>query len=129
MIDKLMTKNVITVNKHTSIRDAVVVFIENNITGVPVVDDDNNLVGIISEKDVLRLIYDFEDTPDSVEKYMTKQVVVFKPEDDLKEVCRSLKNNHIRRVPIVVDGKLEGIITRRDIVKYILKQKHRHAAI
>lgn len=123
VIDKLMTKNVITVNKQTPIHDAIAVFIENNITGLPVVDDDNNLVGIISEKDVLRLIYDDEDTPDSVENYMTKQVLVFKPEDDLKDVCYRLKNNHIRRVPIVVDGKLAGIISRRDIIKHILERK------
>ncbi len=123
IIDQIMTKDVITVDKKMPIHEAIAIFIENNITGLPVVDDDNNLVGIISEKDVLRLMYDEEDAPASVEYYMTKQVMAFKPEDDLSDVCRCFKNNHIRRVPIVVDGKLAGIISRRDVVKYILESK------
>jgi len=123
IIDQIMTKDVITANRQVSIHDAIAIFIENNITGLPVVDDDNNLVGIISEKDVLRLMYDDEDTPASVENYMTRKVMAFNPEDDLNDVCHCFKNNHIRRVPIVIDGKLAGIISRRDVVKYILERK------
>ena len=98
---------------------------ESNITGLPVVNEDHTLVGIITEKDVLKLLYDFEDVPDTVGGFMTEQVTCFDQEDNLIDIADSFTRNHFRRVPILDKGRLVGIISRKDIIGYILKLRHK----
>ena len=115
----VMTTDVITVKRHAPIQEAIRTLVRNNITGLPVVNDDMTLVGILSEKDVLRLLYDYEDRPRRVEDYMTRDVVSFNVHDDLIEICTCLLKNQFRRVPITSEGKLVGIISRKDIITHI----------
>jgi len=118
-IENIMTKDVITVKKDTSIQETIRIMIENNITGLPVVDKRMQLVGIISEKDIMILLYNVGSRTGRVEDFMTRNVVCFEPEDSLAEVCECLLKNHFRRVPIVTGPKkkLVGIITRKNIVR------------
>lgn len=120
-IENIMTKDVITVNKETTIQEAIRTIVENNITGLPVVNDEMQLVGIISEKDIMILLYNVGNRAGKVEDFMTRNVVSFEQEDSLAEVCDCLLKNHFRRVPIVKGPKkkLVGIITRKNIVKSI----------
>ncbi len=117
----VMTTDVIAVKRHTPISRVVEILVNNDITGLPVVNDDMTLAGIISEKDVLCLLFDLEDESAKVEDFMTKDVVSFEQDEDLIAICECLVNNNFRRVPIVADGKLVGIISRRDIIKNILE--------
>ncbi|MDK1030336.1 MAG: CBS domain-containing protein, partial [Anaerolineae bacterium] len=82
------------------------ILVDNNITGLPVVDDDMTLLGIITEKDVLRLLYDNQDEFGIVEDFMTEKVISFAPQDSLIDIAESFINNYFRRVPIVTNGKL-----------------------
>jgi CBS domain-containing protein len=120
-IEDIMTKDVITVNKETSIQEAIRIIVENNITGLPVVNRKMQLVGIISEKDVLTLLYNVGNRTGKVEEFMSRKVVSFDIKDNVVDVCDCLVNNHFRRVPIVSGSKkkLVGIITRKNIVKRI----------
>jgi CBS domain-containing protein len=120
-IEDIMTKDVITVNKETSIQEAIRIIVENNITGLPVVNKKMQLVGIISEKDVLTLLYNAGNRAGKVEEFMTRKIVSFDIEDNLVDVCDCLVKHHFRRVPIVQGPKktLVGIITRKNIVKRI----------
>lgn len=120
-IEDIMTKDVITVNKETSIQEAIRIIVENNITGLPVVNRKMQLVGIISEKDVLTLLYNVGNKTGKVEEFMSREVVSFDIEDNVVDVCDCLVNNHFRRVPIVQGPKkkLVGIITRKNIVQRI----------
>jgi len=117
----IMNTDVITVKRKTEIYDAIRILVENNITGLPVVNDDMTLAGIISEKDVLRLLYNMEDKPGNVEDFMTKDVISFDQEDNLIEIAESLIKSGFRRVPILKEGKLTGIISRKDVIKYIIE--------
>jgi len=119
----IMRANVLSVTKDSPIQNAVDILVENGITGLPVVDIEMKLVGIISEKDVLKLLYNLGTNEGYVEDYMTRCVVSFDVENNLIEICESLIENGFRRVPILSDGKLVGIISRRDIISHI--QKHR----
>ena len=94
---------------------------ENDVTGLPVVNDDMTLAGVITEKDMLELLSALDNDSATVDEFMTKQVVSFDQEEDLIAICECLTKNHFRRVPIVSQGKLVGIISRRDIIKYILE--------
>jgi len=122
-IEDIMTKDVITVNKETTIQEAIRIIVENNITGLPVVDDEMRLVGIISEKDVMILLYNVGSRAGKVEDFMTRKVVSFDQEDGLADVCDCLLKNHFRRIPIVAGPKkkLVGIITRKNIVQKIFE--------
>ena len=122
---EIMKTGVITVKKETGIYETIRILMVNNITGLPVVNDDMTLAGIISEKDVLRLLYNIEDKPGNVENFMTKDVITFDQEDSLIDIAESLIKNDFRRVPILKEGKLIGILSRKDIIAYILKLRHK----
>ena len=119
----IMTTDVISVKRKTPIHAAIRTMVSNGITGLPVVNDDMTLAGIISEKDVLQLLYSCEDlkSEGTVENFMTSDVISFDQDENLIAICNCLMKNHFRRVPVVVNGKLAGIITRTDIIKYILE--------
>ena len=123
-IKSIMTTNVITVKPDTLIFDAMQLLVKHKISGLPVVDDEMRLVGILTEKDVLQLLVNEDITyKDTVMHYMTKKVVSFSENDSAIQVCQFLQKSHIRRVPIVKDGKLIGIVSRRDIIALILEAK------
>jgi CBS domain-containing protein len=125
----IMTSNVISVKRQTEIYDAIRILVENNITGLPVVNDDMSIAGIITEKDVLKLLYDVNSKANKVEDFMTKGVVSFNEEDSLIDITECLIKNSFRRVPITAGGKLVGIISRKDIIAYILKLRHKDKAL
>ena len=124
----VMTTNVISVNRQTEIYEAIKTLVENNITGLPVVNNDMTLAGVLSEKDVLNLLYNTEDKPGNVEDFMTKDPVCFNVNDSLIDITECFTKNNFRRVPIVAEGKLTGIISRKDIIAYILKLRHKDKA-
>jgi CBS domain-containing protein len=118
----LMTKNAICVKKDTSLLETMELMLKNNIAGVPVVEDDMTLSGIITEKDVLKLIYEREKIENSVASdYMTYPVICFEENETLLDICDCLMTHDFRRVPVTSNGKVIGIISRPDIIQHILK--------
>ncbi len=130
-VEDIMTKDVISVTKDTPIEVAIDIMRKNNITGMPVIDDDMTLVGVITEKDVLRLFYaDEEDKNKTVGFYMTRPAVSYRGDESLRNVCDFMMVNYFRRVPVVSkQGKLIGIISRPDIIDYIIKQRMEDAQV
>ncbi len=120
---ELMNTQVFTIGKDEDIYEAVRMMVLNNITGLPVIEEDGTLTGIITEKDVLPLLSE-PALSGKVAEFMTTGVVCFEPEDSLSEIAESFRQNHFRRVPIVRGGKLIGIVSRRDIIRYIGELKH-----
>jgi CBS domain-containing protein len=122
---EFMTKKVVNVTKDTPIYDALELLRKNDITGMPVIDDDMTLVGIITEKDVLKLFFteDYSQNK-TVDFFMTRPAVSFGEDESLGSVCDFFMVKHFRRVPVVSSkGKLVGIISRPDIIEYILVQR------
>lgn len=120
----IMTKDVLTVTPDTPISIAVKILTIRRLTGLPVIDDQKNLLGIISEKDVMGLLLEKEDLQEKkVFEYMTQEVHSFSPSDSVEDICEFLIHRPFRRVPIIKDGKLVGIISRRDIIALIHEEK------
>jgi CBS domain-containing protein len=118
----LMTKRVISVKANTPIYEALKLIATYGISGLPVVEDDMTLVGIVSEKDVLSLFYSYDDDNEiTVDDFMTQPPLYFDEEESLLDICDFLRKNVFRRVPITSKGKLVGIISIRDVIEYILK--------
>jgi CBS domain-containing protein len=119
----IMTKQVVCIRKDTPILEAIQLMADNNITGIPVTEDDLTLVGMLSEQDVLRLFHTYDDEKDrTVNDFMTQPAIHFEEHELLLDVCYCLRDNSIRRVPVTSNGKVSGVISRSDILKCILKQ-------
>ena len=125
-----MNTSVVTISQNEDICEAMRMMALNNITGLPVIHDDGTLLGIITEKDVLVLLHNnLEDTSldhtvGTVGAFMTRRVVCFDPEDDLRDIAECLSTCDFRRVPILNHGKLVGIISRRDVIRHLADLQH-----
>ena len=125
----IMSTNVISVKQDAPIFRAVKLLVENNISGLPVVEDDMTLTGLLSEKDVVELFYEGEKAEDkTVSDYMTYPAVCFEDNNALLNVCNFLGKNIFRRVPVTSNGKLVGIISIQDILNSVLQLRQEKVA-
>ena len=104
----------VTILKDNTVGDALQIMQENKIGGIPVVDNEGMLIGIVTNRD-LRFQSDMER---KIEEVMTKENIVTTHETDLKSAAKVLLENKIEKLPVVDNnGKLIGLITYRDITK------------
>ena len=119
LVSELMNDNVISVTPDDSAARAARLFFRHNIGAVPVCTDDQKLRGIVTDRDlVLRCIAaenDPETTP--VREIMSRSVITVSPSDDVREAARQMAQGQIRRVPVVSDGKLVGMLSLGDMAK------------
>lgn len=117
----IMTTDLITIREDTPAKAAIKILLDKRISGLPVVRDDMSLAGIISEKDFIQLaFYDSIDEA-KVSDFMITDVITMGKEASLLEISELFMNSNYKRIPILEDNKLIGIISRKDILKYILK--------
>jgi len=123
-IEKYMVplSNMVTFTPDQPIQDVISTIVKKKIAGAPVLDDEHHLVGIISEKDCLRLIVDqaYYNMPPETRKvsdYMTPKVQSLSPKTTVVEAAMEFLNSAIRRFPIVENGMLIGQVSRRHILK------------
>lgn len=112
----------LTLKTHTPILDAVDFLLDNRITGAPVVDEAGTLVGVLSEKDCLRLIargVDADLPKGSVGDFMTTELSTIEPDMNIYFAAGVFLGHTVRRLPVVEKGKLIGVITRFDILRAI----------
>ena len=125
----IMTDTVVSVKKDTPMIEVAQLLALNDITGIPVVDDEMYLEGIISEKDILDLFEVMQYVESrAVNSSMSHEVFSCDVEDDLDKVCRCLQENTFRRIPVTEEGKVVGIISRHDLILYMLKLRRKNEA-
>lgn len=136
-VKDVMTGKVVAVRRHDDVHETARLLSEQRISGLPVVDTENTVIGVVTEADILSMTgmregHSFRDIlrhilgeplPERkkghlVGDIMTTPAVTTRPDEDIKEVARILDEKRIKRLP-VVDGqnKLVGIISRADIVR------------
>ena len=121
----IMTQTVVCTRPEMPIYDAVRLLANRRITGMPVVDEDLKLVGVLSEKDVLRMLYATEDSSEqTVSDYMNVGAVSLDVTDTLIDLCDCLTENIFRRIFITDEGRLAGVVSRSDVINAILQLKH-----
>lgn len=118
----IMTKDIITLKETATAKEAIHLILDKRISGIPVVKNDMTLVGIITEKDLLQCC--FYDSGDEVKltDIMTTDVFTMNEDTDLFEINDFFMNHNYKRLPILKDNKLIGIISRKDMLRYILKK-------
>jgi predicted transcriptional regulator len=117
-VREIMKKDVVSLGVNDNISNAIKTMIEKNIGGIPIVDDDNVVVGIVSERDFVRTVADIT-TSKSVNKYMSDKVVTASPDISVGEATRTMIEKGFRRIPIVKEDVLLGIVTASDIMRYL----------
>ena len=117
-----MDTEVYSVKPESEILDAVGFLLEHRVTGAPVVDEDGHLVGMLTEKDCLKLIATGADANrprGTVADFMTTAVTTISPDTDVYYAAGLFLQQGFRRFPVVEAGRLVGAITRFDILRVI----------
>lgn len=142
----IMTPNVITVAPEATVAEIAEVLMAKGISAVPVVDQNAAICGIVSEGDLMRrmandaddkrpwwlrmMSSNTEEAADFIKSHgrtahdvMTQNVVMVSEDMELSDLAKTLETNRIKRVPVVTDGKLVGIISRSNLLQVIAGQK------
>ena len=122
-LEAYMAKRVISFSPDQDIWQAIDLMLKKGVSGGPVLDREGKLVGILSEKDCLRVLIDiaYNNHPhekDKVSSYMSKDVQTMTLDTDIIDVAQAFLSSHVRRFPVLdKEGKLRGHISRRDVMK------------
>ena len=119
-VSKIMCSDVCTLPESAEIKDAIQIIVEKRIGGIPIVDQNMILRGIVTERDVLRaLSVQKLQSNKRVSDIMTRNLQVEKPNCPLRVATKVMIENRFRRIPIVSENILLGIITATDLIRYI----------
>jgi CBS domain-containing protein len=141
-VQDVMTKGVISISKYEPVMQVADILMEKNISGLPVVDKDKKVLGIITQADILSMIgvrreHTFKDLlkhilgeplherrmGDTVGDIMTAPALTIKPDANIAEAVKIMEEKKIRRLTVVDEkGILLGIITRADILKAVINK-------
>jgi CBS domain-containing protein len=121
---KTKGNRIITIGPDEVIKAALKKLVDNNIGALPVCDTSGQLVGIISERDILKECLNRSELIDTtkIQDVMTRQVAVATPDDDLNYATSVMKQKNVRHLPVVVNSKIDGMISMRDIVNSRLQE-------
>jgi len=142
IVSDVMTREVASVKPESALKDAVFLMVDRKLSGLPVVDDDGHVVGMITEGDLMRrseigtqgrepgwfellfmpgtAAYDYVRThARKVEMLMSSNVVSIAPSAELAEAARLMQKHGVKRLPVVEDGRLVGILARADLLKML----------
>jgi len=117
-VREVMSQQFISLTPMASIQDAINLIVEKKIGGVPILDDQGVLQGIVTERDLIRL-FETERSMLTVEEIMSSPLRVIRPDSPISAVTREMVKHTFRRLPVVSDEVLFGIITSTDIIKYL----------
>ena len=115
-----MTKNPLSISPETEIMRAVHLLVAEDISGLPVTDAQGRLVGILTERDCIAVALQagyFDELGGCVEQYMTTPVETVEPDSSLMDLAELFARSPFRRCPVVEEGRLVGLICRRDILR------------
>ncbi|MFC2047494.1 HPP family protein [Chloroflexota bacterium] len=113
----IMTDTVIVAKADMIVTDVIKLLLRWHISGLPVVDDEGNLMGIITEHDILNFAISGDAADTLVSEVMTMNVEKYSSDTLVVEVINYFAAHRTRRVPVVENGKVIGIISRRDILR------------
>ena len=142
LVRDVMTKNVLSITKYESIMQVANTLTEKNISGLPVVDRENKVIGIVTQADILSMVgvsreHTFKDLlkymlgerlperriGDLVGDIMTSPALTIKPDTNIAEAVKIMDEKRIRRLTVVDESnRLIGILTRADILKAVINK-------
>ncbi|MEP1035022.1 CBS domain-containing protein [Ekhidna sp.] len=127
-VEDYMARKLITFKPDQPMHEVVDALMKHKISGGPVVNNDGELVGVISEGDCLKEVVKgkYDNMPiftGLVEEHMAKNVITVSPDLNIFEAAQMFLEKRLRRFPVIHDGKLIGQISQKDVMKAVLKAK------
>ncbi len=117
-IGEIMEPDVVFLNEKDSLKSALNTMLNDNVGGIPITDDERGVKGIITERDFVFLVSDVV-MGKTVGECMSKNIVTSPPDMPVGTAAKSMINNGFRRLPIIKDNVLIGIITASDILRFL----------
>jgi len=118
--EQVMQRNVVSLLPTATVEQAIRLLRRLGFSGAPVVDPSGTLVGIISEFALLEIVYDPSIRTAPLSRFMTRDVLTVDEETALGDIATLFVRHRIRRVPVVRDGRLVGVVSRPDLLSYVL---------
>jgi CBS domain-containing protein len=119
-VGDFMTTDLVTVTPDMDIHRAIKILLERQISGVPVIGESGELVGILSVKDCLKIAFSasyHQEWAGPVSEFMSAEVQTIESDTDIVEAAEIFLKNRYRRFPVVTDGRLVGMISRYDVLR------------
>ena len=113
-----MTRDIITVSPTMSVKNLAMTLIKNQISGAPVAGKNGKIVGVVSEADIVGK------KGKDVKSIMSKSVISVSEETSVEEIARLMTAHAIKRLPVMTEGAIVGIVSRADIVSAIAQGEH-----
>jgi CBS domain-containing protein len=117
----IMNTRVVGIRPDATLAEAVAMLTQHHIGGAPVVTAEGAVIGVISELALIDVVFDSDAKDSPVSEYMTPEVHTVHPDDPLSRPAQLFALYSFRRLPVVQDSKLVGIVTRRDLMNYALR--------
>lgn len=114
---EIMSTDLVTVGPDTSIQEAIEILINQRVSGLPVTDAEGQLVGVITEFALLAVAYDHRVSTHTVSQHMTRDVITVDIDEPASRVADVCIVHRVRRVPVMRNGRLVGVIARRDVLR------------
>lgn len=125
-VEDFMTKDVVVAHPEMEAYDAILLLLKHNISGMPVVDDRGEVVGIISERDCLKTLVNaqYHELPTAfVKDLMSTEPRTITPHTEIMEVAEVFLESGFRRLPVLDEGRMVGLVSRRDVLR-VIKEFH-----
>jgi CBS domain-containing protein len=117
----IMTENVVTILPSAPVREAIELLLSERISGLPVVDEEGRLAGIISEFALLAIAYDQKVMKESIAHHMTTEVLSVDANDSMRKVADQFIVHRVRRMPVLENGRVAGVISRCDVLQAVYR--------
>ena len=114
----IMTRDIVTVSPTMSVKNLALTLIKNQISGAPVAAKNGKILGVVSEADIIAK------KGKDVKAIMSKTIISVNEEASVEEIARLMTTHAIKRLPVMTDGALVGIVSRADIVSAIAQGQH-----
>ncbi len=122
-VGQVMSRPVLATTKRASVQDIASQLVRAGISGMPVADALGNIVGIITEYDIVNAILENKQLESlKASEIMQKETIALDVEADISEALKIFQEKHIVRVPVTENGKLVGILSRIDALKGFLEE-------
>ena len=118
-VAEIMTRGVVAIKPDMRLTDAIKIMLEHNVSAVPVVDARRDLIGIITEYDIMNFAFSGHAAETTVAEVMIRDVVTFTPDTDIETLVNFCAKRRMHRMPIVEGRKVVGMVSRRDILREI----------
>jgi len=115
----IMNSDIVTITPYDTVDRALSLMLQYRITGLIVIGSNNRPLGVVSDFDLLDMVYDCHAEENKVSHYMSSEVHQVNEDTSWTDVADIFREKRVRRLPVTRDGKLTGVVTRHDLMRWI----------